>query len=112
MRAQQPTEAEDDADFDLKDLLQLRARNEAKDNEQCISVPLEDMLRGPGHVAWKLIQSVKENPQNPFEFNEEQIDCIALHCRYGPWNKLGGCISKASRAHARRLPPCASCLVI
>ena len=41
-------------------------------------MPLEDILRGPGHVAWKLIQSVKNDLQNPFEFNEEQINCIAL----------------------------------
>ena len=73
MRAQQPNDAEDDADLDLNDLLQLRARNEAKDNEQCINMPLEDILRGPGHVAWKLIQGVKEDPQNPFEFNEDPI---------------------------------------
>ena len=33
MRAQQPDSAEDGADLDLNDLLQLRARNEANDNE-------------------------------------------------------------------------------
>ena len=78
MRAQQPNEDEDHADFNLQDLLQLRARNEARDNEECVNLPLEDILRGPGHVAWKLIQSVKTRPQNSFEFNEEQIECIAL----------------------------------
>ena len=79
MRAQQPNEDEDHADFNLQDLLQLRARNEARDNEACVNLPLEDILRGPGHVAWKLIQSVKEKLQDSFEFNEEQIECIALH---------------------------------
>ena len=79
MRAQQPNDAEDDADLDLNDLLQLRARNEAKENEQCINMPLEDILRGPGHVAWKLIQDIKEDLQNSFHFNSEQIDAIALH---------------------------------
>ena len=78
MRAQQPNDAEDYADLDLNDLLQLRARNEAKDNEHCINMPLEDILRGPGHVAWKFLQGVKKDREKPFEFNEEQIDCIAL----------------------------------
>ena len=48
MRAQQPNEAEDDADLDLKDLLQLRARNEAKDNEQYINMPLVLCSTGVG----------------------------------------------------------------
>ena len=78
MRAQEPNDVEDDANFDLNDLLQLRARNEAKDKEQCVNMPLDDILRGPGHVAWQLIQGVKKDLQNPFEFNEEQINCIAL----------------------------------
>ena len=78
MRAQEPNDAEDDANLDLSDLLQLRARNEAKDNEQCVNMPLDDILRGPGHVAWKLIQDLKEDPDGNFEFNDEQILCIAL----------------------------------
>ena len=57
---------------------QLHVRNEARDNEDCVRLPLEDILRGLGHVAWKLIQGVKEDPHNNFEVNEEQIDCIAL----------------------------------
>ena len=51
MRAQQPTDAEDDADLDLNDLLQLRARNEAKDNEQCINIPLEDIPVSYTHLT-------------------------------------------------------------
>ena len=78
MRMQQPNDTETNAEVDLNDLLQLQARNQAKDNEQCINMPLEEVLRGPGHVAWKLIQGVKEDSSNNFEFNEEQIDCIAL----------------------------------
>ena len=55
MRAEERNDAEDDANFDLNDLMQLQARNEAKDKEECVNMPLEDILRGPGHVAWKLI---------------------------------------------------------
>ena len=41
-------------------------------------MPLEDVLLGPGHVAWKLIQDIKADTDNGFEFNEEQILVIAL----------------------------------
>ena len=78
LRTQQPNDTETNTEIDLDDLLQLQARNKAKDNEQCVNMPLDEVLRGPGHVAWKLIQGVKEDPDNNFEFNEEQIDCIAL----------------------------------
>jgi hypothetical protein len=62
----------------IEQLHLLQSRNEAKDQEDCVLVPLEDALRGPGHVAWKLIQDIKEDPANDFEFNEEQILVIAL----------------------------------
>ena len=78
MRAQESNKKEDTAELNLNDWLQLRERNEAKEEEQCVNMPLEEIHRGPGHVAWKLIQSVKERPEKPFEFNEEQVDCIAL----------------------------------
>ncbi len=73
MRAQQSNNGTDDQDIDLHEVLQLQARNEAKDNEHCVSLPLEDILRGPGHVAWKLIQDLKENPNSNFEFRDEQL---------------------------------------
>ena len=33
----------------LEELLALQRRNEERENEGCICVPLEDVLRGPGH---------------------------------------------------------------
>jgi len=44
-----------------------------------VSVPLPDVLLGPGHVAWKLVQNLKEDPDHGTEFNEEQVLVIALH---------------------------------
>ena len=61
-----------------QELVALQRRNDERDNESCVCVPLEDALRGPGHVAWKLIRDIKDNPDNDFEFNEEQILVIAL----------------------------------
>jgi len=58
--------------------LELQRRNEERENEGCICVPLEDVLRGPGRVAWKFIKDIKDNPDSDFEFNEEQILVIAL----------------------------------
>ena len=79
MRVQETSSSgQGDDDINLNDLLQLQARNEAADNEHCVSVPLEDVLRGPGHVAWKLIQDLKAGPDNNFEFNDEQISIISL----------------------------------
>ena len=41
-------------------------------------MPLNDAFLGPGHVAWKLIEDIKNDSTNDFEFNEEQILVIAL----------------------------------
>ena len=68
----------DATEMGLEELLELQRRNEERENEECICVPLEDVLRGPGHVAWKLIKDIKDNPDSDFEFNEEQILVIAL----------------------------------
>ena len=68
----------DTTEISLEELLELQRRNEERENEECICVPLEDVLRGPGHVAWKLIKDIKDNPDSDFEFNEEQILVIAL----------------------------------
>ena len=72
-------QADDDA-FSEETLLGLQRRNAAKEKALCVTVPLEDVLLGPGHVAWKLIQDLKNDPdlEKRIEFNEEQINCIAL----------------------------------
>ncbi len=70
--------AEDVAEPDVEQLHQLHWRNQTKDQETCVVVPLEDALQGPGHVAWKLIQDIKNDSTNNFEFNGEQILVIAL----------------------------------
>ena len=44
-----------------------------------MSVPLDDVLLGPAHVAWKLVQNLKEDPDHGMELNEEQVLVIALH---------------------------------
>ncbi len=90
MRAEQLNDGQADADLDLNELLQIQARTEATYNDRCVNLPLEDILRGPGHVAWKLIQDIKDDPDN--------------------WSKLGESICRASKAHARRSTPCASYL--
>ena len=43
-----------------------------------MTVPLEDAVQGPGHVAWKLIQDARNHPTESIDFNEEQLLVIAL----------------------------------
>lgn len=62
----------------LHELLQFQVRNEISDNEDCVSVALEYILRGFGYVVWKLIQDPKVDPDRNFEFNDKQILCIAF----------------------------------
>ena len=54
MRTQQAI-AENDTDTtaetSLRELLDLQTRNQAKEEDACVAVPLEDALKGPGHVA-------------------------------------------------------------
>ena len=69
----QATETITEASID--DLQNLHLRNQAKEDEACVTVPLEDAMKGPGHVAWKLIQDSKTES---FAFNDEQILVIAL----------------------------------
>jgi len=81
MRTQEPgnrTSTPDTAELSIEHLPELQCRNEAKDEAVCVNIPLADVLQGPGHVAWKLIQDIKNDPSNNFEFNEEQILVIAL----------------------------------
>jgi hypothetical protein len=59
----------------IGDLQDLQLRNNTKENDACVTVPLEDSMKGPGHVAWKLIQDAKTES---FAFNDEQILVIAL----------------------------------
>ena len=56
----------------------MRLRNEQRDQRRCETVPLSDMARGPGHVAWKLIQDARNHPTESIDFNEEQLLVIAL----------------------------------
>ena len=53
-------------------------RNEEKEADTCVAVPLEDVLKGPGHVAQKLIQQAAEDDDDAVEFNDEQLLVIAL----------------------------------
>ena len=80
---------DDDIDTELSvtELLDLIGRNADKDNENCVDLPLADVLQGPDHVAWKLIQDLNTDYTNKFEFNDEQI--LGLHCRSGHGYKLG-----------------------
>jgi hypothetical protein len=48
-----------------------------KEDQACANVPHEDVLLGPGHVAWKLIKAIRESDSN-LKFNEEQVLVIAL----------------------------------
>ena len=62
----------------LKMLLQLQQRNQAKEDQACTMVPLDDILKGPGHVARKLILEAKNRPSDPIAFNAEQVLVISL----------------------------------
>ena len=44
----------------LEELLELQRRNEDKESGACVSLPLDDVLLGPGHVAWSFIEKLKE----------------------------------------------------
>ena len=66
------------AEPSIQDIQQLQCRNRAKDEQACLSVPLADALKGPGHVAWKLIQDINGDASDDFAFNDEQILVIAL----------------------------------
>ena len=62
----------------LRELLNLQTRKQAEEEYACVIVPLEDALKGPGRVAWKLIEDTKEQSTDSFVFNDEQILLIAL----------------------------------
>ena len=81
------------AELSLRDLLDLQTRNQAKEEDACVTVPLEDALKGPGHVAWKLIQAAKNQSTDSFAFNDEQILLIAL-CTWP--------LEQAWRTHVRK----------
>ncbi len=57
--------------------MDLRQRNQERVDQVCTNVSLEDVLRGPGHVAWQLIKGA-EDTEHDFAFNEEQLLVIAL----------------------------------
>lgn len=52
-------------------------RNAKRAKPKCQTVPIDDMALGPSHVAWKFILACRDE-QSPIDFNEEQLDCIAL----------------------------------
>ena len=66
------------AETSLRELLDLQTRNRAKEEDACVAVPLEDALKGPVHVAWKLVQDAKNDSEDSFAFNDEQIGLISL----------------------------------
>ena len=68
--------SEDGEEASIEHLEQLRCRNQSRDDEACVVVPLEDALKGPGHVARKLIEDIKNDSTNDFQFNNEQIVII------------------------------------
>ena len=69
---------EDTTEIDVESMRQLQYRNQVKDEQECMQVPLEDAMKGPGHVAWKLIEAAKNESKDDFEFNEEQMLVIAI----------------------------------
>ena len=79
---------ENGAEAGIENLAELQCRNKAKDDEVCINIPLQDWLRSPGHVPWKLIQVSNADRTDDFEFNESKF--LLSLCRYGMCNKLGG----------------------
>ena len=98
------------AESSIQDIQELQWRNQAKDDQACLSVPLADALKGPGHVAWKLIQDINGDTSNDFAFNDEQILVIALQI----WP-----LEQAWRVHKHKMQSasatvdtCANCLMI
>ena len=61
------------AESSIQDILDLQCRNRAKDEQACLSVPLADAVKGPGHVAWKLIQDINGDTSNDFVFNDDRF---------------------------------------
>ena len=64
-------------DFNEEAWRAMLRRNAERDKPQCQSIPIEDMAKGPAHVAWMLITKCS-NEDPPIHFNDEQIECIAL----------------------------------
>ena len=62
----------------IEGIVELHLRNRAREEEACMTVPLENAVQGPGHVAQKLIQDAKNHPTQSICFNEEQLLVIAL----------------------------------
>ena len=81
MRSQQKgirSAQENVTELKIEDIMDLHFRNNARDDEVCKVVPLEEAMKGPGHVAKKLVEDAKNHPTNRIEFNEEQLLVIAL----------------------------------
>ena len=69
---------EDATEPSIENVMDLHLRNRAREEEACMTVPLEDAVQGPGHVARKLIQDARNHPTESIDFNEEQLLVIAL----------------------------------
>ena len=67
--------------IDIESLIQLQLRNQNKDDNECKTVPLADVMKGPRHVALKLMKEAEKDLENPVHFNEEQSTIIAT-CIY------------------------------
>ena len=59
-------------------LLALVQGNAEKYHDACVTVPLEDVLKGPGYVATKIIERAAQNKDDAVKFNVEQVPVIAL----------------------------------
>ena len=84
MRMQQQSEdirQNDTTVIDIESLLQLQLRNQDKEDIECVSVPLADAMKGPRHVALKLMREAENDSEKPVHFNEEQSTIIAT-CIY------------------------------
>ena len=75
------TRQNDTTVIDIESLLQLQLRNQVKEDKECVSVPLADAMKGPRHVALKLMREAENHSENPVHFNEEQSTIIAT-CIY------------------------------
>ena len=71
----------DETVIDIESMQQLQFRNQDKEDNECVSVPLADAMKGPRHVALKLMREAENDSEKPVHFNEEQSTIIAT-CIY------------------------------
>ena len=113
MRTQQPGSESitgSSAEFNIEDIQNLFFRNDEKEQAVCVTVPLDDALLGPGHVAWKLIQDIKND--STMISNSMKSRFLSSRCRFGLWSKLGVFMSRVIKVRVRWYTPCANCQII